>query len=251
MRDNSQKEKEQVIYGTRAIIEAVISGKEFDRLFIQKNIDNELSSELFSLLRKHDIPFSRVPIEKLNRITRKNHQGVIGFISPIIYASLDNIVSSAYEKGESPFILVLDRITDVRNFGAICRTAECAGVQGIVVPDKGSAQINSDAIKTSAGALNHISVCRVKNLESTIKFLQDNGLFVIACTEKTEVPVYDCDLNRPVAIILGSEENGISNEVLRKSDALGKLPMRGKISSLNVSVAAGVLMYEVVRQRGL
>jgi 23S rRNA (guanosine2251-2'-O)-methyltransferase len=249
--NSSQQQKEQVVYGTRAIIEAVHSGKEFERLFVQKNINNELSSELLSLLKKHDISYSRVPIEKLNSITRKNHQGVIGIISPIIYASLDNIISTAYEAGKSPFILVLDRITDVRNFGAICRTAECAGVQGIVVPDKGSAQISSDAIKTSAGALNHISVCRVKNLESTIKFLQDNGLFVLACTEKTDTGVYTFDLNRPLAIILGSEENGVSNEYLRKADALGRIPMHGKISSLNVSVAAGVLMYEVVRQRGL
>jgi len=244
-------QREQVIYGTRAIIEAVHAGKEFERLFVQKNIANELSSELLRLLKGNDIPYIQVPVEKLNSITRKNHQGVIGFISPISYASLDHIISTAYESGKSPFILVLDRITDVRNFGAICRTAECAGVHGIVVPEKGSAQITGDAIKTSAGALNHISICRVRNLGKTIRFLQDNGLFVLACTEKTDNPVFDFDFNRPIAIIVGSEENGISQDCLRTADALGKLPMQGKISSLNVSVAAGVLMYEVVRQKTL
>ena len=243
--------QENLIYGTRAVLEALHAGKEFDRLFLQKNIQNDLISELLNKIKESDVPYTRVPIEKLNSITRKNHQGVVGFISPISYASLDNVISSAYESGRSPFLLVLDRITDVRNFGAICRTAECAGVQAIIVPEKGSAQINSDAIKTSAGALNYIAVCRVRNMENTIKYLQDNGLYVVACTEKTQSQVYELDLNRPLAIILGSEENGISEQFLKKADALGSLPVMGNISSLNVSVAAGALIYEVVRQRGL
>lgn len=249
-RKHSHK-REDFIFGTRAVMEAVQSGKEFERLFIQKNLKNDLNSELLHLLKKQRIPYSTVPLEKLNSITRKNHQGVVAFISPITYASLDNIISSAYESGTEPFILVLDRITDVRNFGAICRSAECAGVHGIVVPYKGGAQINSDAVKTSAGALNHIPVCRENNILNTINYLQENGLFVLSCTEKTDTPVFELNLKGPIAVIMGSEENGILPEYLRKSDALGKLPIKGKISSLNVSVAAGVLMYEVLRQRGL
>lgn len=243
--------KDGMIYGTRAVMEAVNAGKEFDRLFIQKNIDNVLSAELLELLRKHGIQYSKVPVEKLNRLTRKNHQGIVGFVSSISYASLDNVVSSAYASGEAPLILVLDRITDVRNFGAICRSAECAGVHAIVVPIKGSAQVNSDAMKTSAGALNYIPVCREHNLENAIRFLQDNGLRVIACTEKTDIPIYKLDLSGPLAIILGSEEDGIMPQLLKKADALGKVPMSGKISSLNVSVAAGVLIFEAIRQRSL
>ena len=241
--------KEDIIYGTRAVMEAVRSGKEFERLFIQKNIDNELNSELIELLRKSGIQYSKVPIEKLNGITRKNHQGIIGYVSPIIYASLDNIISTAYAAGELPLVLILDRITDVRNFGAICRSAECAGVHAIVVPYRGGAQINSDAMKTSAGALNYIPVCREQNLENTLKFLQENGLSIVACTEKTETSVYELDLTGPMAIVLGSEENGIMPQLIKKADTLGRIPMKGNISSLNVSVAAGVLIYEVIRQR--
>ena len=210
-----------------------------------------MSSELLSLLKSKGIQYSKVPVEKLNSITRKNHQGIIGFVSPISYGSLDHVISSAYAAGDSPLILVLDRITDVRNFGAICRSAECAGVHAIVVPSRGSAQINSDAMKTSAGALNYIPVCRENNLETTIRFLQDNGLTVVACTEKTTTPIYDLDLNMPLAIILGSEEDGILPQLIKKADVIGRIPMRGKISSLNVSVAAGILIYEAVRQRGL
>jgi 23S rRNA (guanosine2251-2'-O)-methyltransferase len=240
-----------MIYGTRAVMEAVIAGKEFDRLFVQKNIDNVLSAELLDLLRKHSIQYSKVPVEKLNRLTRKNHQGIVGFISAISYSSLDNVVSSAYAAGESPLILILDRITDVRNFGAICRSAECAGVHAIVVPIKGSAQVNSDAMKTSAGALNYIPVCRENSLENAIRFLQDNGLRVVACTEKTDTTIYKIDLSGPLAIILGSEEDGIMPQLLKKADALGRVPMSGRISSLNVSVAAGILVFEALRQRNL
>lgn len=242
---------DQVLYGTRPVIEAILAGKEFERLYIQKNINNELNRELMDLLKENRIQYLRVPVEKLNSITRKNHQGVIAFISPISYASLDNIITMTFESGNSPFVLILDRITDVRNFGAICRTAEAAGVHAIVVPVRGSAQINSDAMKTSAGALNYIPVCRENNLLKTIDFLKQSGLFIVGCTEKAEMAIHNLDLNRPIGVILGSEENGILPEYLKNVDATGRFPIHGNVSSLNVSVAAGILIYEVLRQREL
>ena len=251
LKPRRRKLPENIVFGTRAVMEAVQAGKEFERLFIQKNISNPLNSELLQLLKKRKVTYTKVPVEKLNSITRRNHQGAIGYISPISYSSVDHVITSAYEAGEEPFLLVLDRITDIRNFGAICRTAEGAGVHGVVVPERGGAMINSDAIKTSAGALSHLAICREPNLSKTIDFLKNNGLTVLCCTEKTETLIYDCKLKGPLAVILGSEENGILPEYLEKSDELGKIPMLGNISSLNVSVAAGVLMYEAVRQRGL
>ena len=239
------------LFGTRAIIEAIRAGKEFENIFIQRNLQNDLTREALTLIKKAGISFSLVPLEKLNRITRKNHQGIVGFISPIAYASIDHIITTAYESGQAPFILVLDRITDVRNFGAITRTAECAGMHGIVIASKGNAMITGDAIKTSAGALHHIPVCRHANLKTVITYLKENGLFVLACTEKSAKPIYEIDLNRPLAIILGSEENGISPEYLKLSDARGMIPVNGKIKSLNVSVASGIVVYEALRQRRL
>ncbi len=237
------------IYGTRAVIEAIEAGKEIDKLLIQRDLQNDLTSELLQVCHSRKIPFQRVPVEKLNRVTRKNHQGTIAFISPVQFASLDNIISSAYEKAVDPFLLILDRVTDVRNFGAIARTAECAGVHGIIVPSRGSAQIGADAMKTSAGALNHISVVRSMNLKETIKELQQNGIKVVACTEKSDDNIYQTDLSGPIALVMGSEEEGISGEYLRLADAKAKLPMVGQIESLNVSVATGVFIYETIRQR--
>lgn len=237
------------IYGTRAIIEAIESGKELDKLLIQKDAKNELTAELLKLCRDMSIPAQRVPIEKLNRVTRKNHQGAIAFISSVAFASLDNLISEAYQKGESPFFIILDRITDVRNFGAIARTAECAGVHGIIVPSRGSAQIGSDAMKTSAGALNYMPICRSENLKVTIKSLKENGVQIVACSEKADQTIYETDFSVPVALLMGSEEDGISPEYLKLCDAHAKLPIRGQIDSLNVSVATGVISYEVIRQR--
>jgi len=238
------------IYGTRAVIEAIEAGKEIDKLMIQRDLQNDLCSELLQICHQRTIPYQRVPVEKLNRITRKNHQGTIAFVSPIQFASLDNIISSAYEQAVDPFLIILDRITDVRNFGAIARTAECAGVHGIIVPSRGSAQIGADAMKTSAGALNHIAVIRSMNLKDTIKELQQNGIKVVACTEKAEDMVFTADLTGPIALLMGSEEEGISSEYMKLSDQQAKLPMSGKIESLNVSVATGVFIFEAIRQRG-
>lgn len=238
-----------MVYGTRAIIESLNAEREIERVLIQKGIQNELISELMRELSAQNIPYSKVPLEKLDRLTKKNHQGAIAFISPIIYKSLDNIITQAFEEGKNPLVLVLDRVTDVRNFGAIARSAECAGVDAIVIPAKGGAQINADAVKTSAGALNHIPVCREENLKMTIEYLKNSGLIVVACTEKADKGLYEVDMKQPLALLMGSEEDGISPAYLEKVSDQVSIPMFGKIESLNVSVSTAVLLYEAIRQR--
>tara|TARA_R100000455_G_C6224528_1_gene87919 strand:- start:102 stop:800 length:699 start_codon:yes stop_codon:yes gene_type:complete len=230
-------------------MEAIHAGKELDKVLVQKELNNDLIKELLQLCKGSGLPVVRVPEAKLNRITRKNHQGVIAQTSAIAYASLDHVIDNCYAVGKSPLILVLDHITDVRNFGAIARTAECAGVDAIVIPEKGSAQINSDAIKTSAGALNFLPVVRVRNLFYTCRDLQKMGLSLIAITEKTEKSMYEADFSSPVAMVMGSEEDGISQEIFGIVDDKVKIPMAGNIESLNVSVSAGVAIYEAIRQR--
>lgn len=246
-----QRESNQMVFGIRAVVEAIRSGKEIEALFIQRGISGGLIQELKELMNEYQITAQQVPVEKLNRITQKNHQGVIAVISPIVYQKIENIIPEVFEKGETPLILVLDSITDVRNMGAIARTAECAGVHAIVIPAKGSAQINPDAIKTSAGALYKIPVCRHDNFMQTVRFLQESGLQLVCCTEKTQDNIYTPDYTVPTAIVMGSEEDGIRNEIIRISDHLAKIPMFGEIESLNVSVSTGVILYEAVRQRGL
>jgi len=245
----SVRESNQVVFGIRAVIEAIRSDKEIEALYIQRGLGGGLLAELRDLLTEYQIIAQQVPVEKLNRITMKNHQGVVAFISPITYQKIEDIIPAIFEKGEVPLILVLDAITDVRNMGAIVRTAECAGVHAIVIPAKGSAQINPDAIKTSAGALYKIPVCRHDNFMQTIKFLQESGLQLVCCTEKTNDDIYKPDYTPPTAIIVGSEEDGIRNEIIRVADHLAKIPMFGEIESLNVSVSTGIILYEAVRQR--
>lgn len=240
-----------MVFGTRAIMENIHAGNEIDKLMVQKGLNNPLLRELIQTARQHHIPVAQVPLEKLNRITRKNHQGAIAMVSAVTFASLDNIISDAYSRGEDPFLLMLDRVTDVRNFGAIARSAECAGVHALVIPSRGSAAINSDAMKTSAGALGHIPVCREDNLKTTIEYLRGSGIRVFGCTEKTENSLFETDLNGPLAVLMGSEEDGISPEYLKLCDLRGKIPMKGKIESLNVSVSAAIAVFEVVRQRQL
>jgi 23S rRNA (guanosine2251-2'-O)-methyltransferase len=201
------------------------------------------------LLKKNGIYFQYVPIEKLNRLTSKNHQGVVGYISSIEYHKIEQVLPAVFEAGKMPLVLILDRITDVRNFGAIARTAECSGVDAIVIPARGAAQINADAIKTSTGALHKIPVCKEENLKDVIDYLRESGLQVIACTEKSSEYYYQQDMTLPVAIIMGSEEDGISGEYLKRADAAVKIPLMGEIGSLNVSVATGIILYEAVRQR--
>lgn len=249
-RPQRQRETNEFIFGIRAVIEAIKAGKDVETIYIQRGLSGDLFLELKSLLSGGIIPLSVVPVEKLNRMTQKNHQGVIAVVSPITYQNIEDIIPSIYEKGETPLVLVLDSVTDVRNMGAIARTAACVGVHAIVVPMKNSAQINADAIKTSAGALFNLPICRAQNLHKVCQFLQESGLQLVACTEKTDDLIYSPDYTVPIAIIMGSEDEGISNELLRISDHLAKIPMAGIIESLNVSVAAGVILYEAVRQRG-
>jgi 23S rRNA (guanosine2251-2'-O)-methyltransferase len=242
-------EKTDTIYGTRAVIEAIRAGKQIEKIMIQSGLTNDLIKELIYAAKDQKVPYTFVPAEKLKRMSAKNHQGVICILSSVSYSSLDNIIQKAYDEGREPFLLILDRVTDVRNFGAIARTAECAGVDAIIIGEKGSAPITSDAMKTSAGALNHLPVCREKDLKSTLKSLRESGIKVIACTEKTNKKIYDIEISGPVALIMGSEEDGISDMLLKDADELASIPMKGKIGSLNVSVATGVAIYEVLRRR--
>jgi len=242
--------KTNLIYGIRPIIEAIHAGKEIDKLFVQTGLKGELYRELSELVGKHRIPTQYVPIEKINKLAPNNNQGVVGFLSNVSYQSLENVIMSAFENGRVPLVLILDRITDVRNFGAIVRTAECAGVDAIVIPSKGAAQINEDAIKTSAGAVHTVNICREENLKTTIYFLKASGLQVVAATEKARITYTDADFTKPTAIVMGSEEDGVSGEYLKLCDQQLVIPLLGNIQSLNVSVACGVVLYEAVRQRG-
>ncbi len=240
----------EYIFGTRAVIEAIRAGKEIERIFIQKGLNNQLFHELRKELQGKDIPYVIVPPEKLNRLSgNKNHQGVVAIISQIVYYRAEDLLGNVFEAGKIPLVLILDKVTDVRNFGAIARSAECAGVDMIIVPEQGSAQVNADAIKTSAGALHRIPVCRERNLKATIEFLKESGLQLISCHEKTENLIYSANFNVPTAIIMGAEDTGISPEYIKRSDIQVKIPMEGKISSLNVSVATGIVLFEAVRQR--
>ena len=234
-----------------AITEAIKAGKQIDKIVVRRGQDNPLTREMLSEARKLDIPIQFVPIEKIDYLCKQNHQGALAYISPIEYQKIDQIIPYIFDQGKTPFLLILDQITDVRNFGAICRSAECAGVDAIIVPDKGAAPINADSIKTSAGALNIIPVCRTSDLAETIKYLKLSGIKVYAVTEKTENIYYGKDMTIPLALIIGSEEVGISATLLRDADEFVKIPLSGNIGSLNASVAASILMYEVVRQRSV
>ena len=242
-------ERNEMIFGIRAVIEAVEAGKDIDKILVKKDLQSDLAQELFAAVRGRNIVVQKVPIEKINRMSRKNHQGVLAFISAITYQHLDDIVPGLYEEGKNPFIILLDGITDVRNFGAIARTCECAGVNAIVIPERGSVSVNADAVKTSAGALLHLPVCRESSVFEAVRFLKNSGFRIIAASEKAVVNYTNIDYTVPGAIVMGAEDTGVSKEVLRLCDDMVALPQMGVIGSLNVSVAAGVMMYEVVRQR--
>lgn len=237
------------IFGLRAIIEALDAGKEIDKIFIKKDLSGQLAQELIDKARQSRATIQRVPIEKLNRITRKNHQGAIAMLSAVTYHNLEHLVPQLFEEGVLPFIVVLDGITDVRNFGAITRTCECAGVDAVVIPMHGSVSVGADAVKTSAGALHYLPVCREWSALSAVRFLKDSGFNVVAVSEKADINYTTVDYTRPTALVMGAEDTGISEEVLRQCDTFVSIPMFGHIGSLNVSVAAGVMIYEVVRQR--
>lgn len=238
-----------MIFGVRAVLEAIDAGKEVDKILVKRDIQSELSRELFSALKGRTIPVLRVPVEKLNRITRKNHQGVIAFISAVEYASVDTLIPTLYEDGKNPFLVLLDGITDVRNFGSIARTADCAGVDSIIIPSHNSVTVNADAVKTSAGALHTLPVCREKNITETLKYLKASGIRIVCATEKSTKNYTEADFTQPVCIVMGAEDTGIPNEHLRLCDDWVSIPQFGNIESLNVSVATGVILYEAVRQR--
>ena len=237
------------IFGIRAVMEAIESGKQIDKVMVRNDLNGQLAGELFNLLRANDIRPQRVPEQKLNRITRKNHQGVIAFVSAVNYYSLRQVVPTLFEDGILPMLVVLDGITDVRNFGAIARTAECCGVNAIVIPERGSAGVNADAVKTSAGALLHLPVCRERSLKESVEYLKLSGYTIVAASEKADINYTKADFTGPVAIVMGAEDVGISPEILSLCDNMVSIPMFGHIGSLNVSVAAGVMLYEAVRQR--
>ena len=241
--------KDEYIFGIRAVIEAIESGKDIDKVLIKKDLKSELATELFAKMKEYSIVGQRVPVDRINRITKKNHQGVVAILSAITFASLDNVVPELYEKGETPLVVILDGITDVRNFGAIARTCECAGVNAIVISERNSAGVNGDAVKTSAGALLHIPVCREKSALNAVKYLKDSGFQIVGATEKGAVNYTKIDDTVPTAIVMGAEDVGISVDILKICDSYAAIPQFGHISSLNVSVAAGILIYEAVRQR--
>ncbi len=239
---------QQMIFGLHPVMEAIDAGREISKVLLRKGLEGDMYKELLIMMHRHDIPSQTVPVEKLNRVTRKNHQGVIAFVSPVEYARIENLVPDLFEKGEDPFIIICEGVTDTRNIGAIARSAECAGAHAILLPSKGSAMISADAVKTSAGALNHIAVCRTDNLKATLLFLKNSGLKIIAATEKASDIYHQADLTGPAALLLGAEDTGIAPEFLRMADIIVKIPVKGNIASLNVSAAAAVLMYEMVKQ---
>ena len=241
-------DKSTEIYGIRSVIEAINSSKDIDKVFIQTGLKGKLIGQLESLIRNNKINFSYVPIQKLDRLSKKNHQGVVARIAPIKFYTIDSF-SEVLERSKHPFVLILDQINDVRNFGAIIRTAEISGVDGIIIQNSSSAPVNSDTIKTSAGAIFNIPICKVNHIKDAIYHLQSLNISIISASEKSAKNIYDVDLKGPIAIIMGSEQKGINKSVINLSDESVKLPMYGKIESLNVSVACGVFLYEVVRQR--
>jgi 23S rRNA (guanosine2251-2'-O)-methyltransferase len=243
-----ESSQSNIVFGLRAIMEAIHAGKTFDKIFLKQGTGGELASELLALVKEKDISLKIVPPAKLDSITRKNHQGAIGFIAPVEYQQFEEIITRVFEKGEDPLLLVLDEITDVRNFGAIARTALCMGVHAIIIPGSGSVTITPDAVKTSAGALLSLPVCKVKSLPVALEKMKEFGLQIIGCTEKGSDRMDELSLNGPLAIVMGSEEKGLSTIVLRIADKLAFIPITGPVKSLNVSVATGMVLYEVNRQ---
>ena len=238
------------IFGLRAVIEAIKAGKQIDRLLVKQGLRGEIYHELMTEVRANNIAYQIVPVERIELVTRKNHQGVLAWLSLIEYQSISNLLPMIFEKGEDPLLVALDGVSDVRNFGAIVRTADCLGAHAVIIPEKGSARITADAIKTSAGALHTFPVCREKSIVRTVEFLKESGIKIICATEKSGTEAPAAELTGPAVLILGSEEKGISRELISLSDQQIRIPIKGNIPSLNVSVAAGILLYEVIRQRG-
>lgn len=249
--DTKRPPEKEMIFGIRAVIEAIDAGKTLDKVLLRRDMSSALGRELTAKLANVPTQVQRVPVEKLNQYTDKNHQGVIAFLSPVEFTPLESLVPMLFEQGKVPFLMVLDGITDVRNFGAIARTCECAGVDGIVIAARSSVAVNGDAIKTSAGALHTLPVCKVTNMQEALQFLRDSGLRIVAATEHSTQNYTEVDMCQPLAIIMGSEEHGIYEANLDLATDKVRIPMLGKLESLNVSVAAGVMIYEAVRQRNM
>ena len=242
-------DKNQYIYGIHAVLEALEAGKDIDKVFLSKTLNNETAQEITNRARALRVPVQRVPVQKIDRITRRNHQGVLAMMAAVTYYRLEDMVPQMFDNGENPFIVVLDGVTDVRNFGAVARTCECAGVSAIVIPDRESVSVNADAVKTSAGALNYLPVCREHNLVNAVKLLRDSGFKIVGTSDKSQMPYTGAGYTGPVAIVLGAEDKGISPEIMKLCDTQVLIPEFGHINSLNVSVAGGIMIYEVVRQR--
>ena len=242
-------DKENIVYGLRAVLEAIEAGKSVERVFIQQGLKGGLSKELETSLRKNNIRASYVPQERLYKLTKENHQGVVAQISPVAFQDFEELVNKTLQKTDTPLFLLLDRVSDVRNLGAIIRTASCTGVDAIILPSQETAPISADTVKTSAGAAYSVPLCKVTHLKDAIYYLQASGVHVVAATEKASDPIYELDLNRPVALVMGSEGKGIHPGTLKLCDEQARLPVLGPIQSLNVSVACGVFLYEILRQR--
>ena len=246
MRENETEQN--IVFGIHPVMEAIEAGREIEKVFLKKGTSNPAILDIKRTLKGKRIPFQEVPPEKLFRLTRKNHQGVIALLSPIEYQNFEEVVRRVIESGETPLVLVLDRVSDVGNFGAICRSAECAGVHAILIPIKGSAQINSYAVKSSAGAIFNIPICRTGHILSEVRQLKESGLKVLACSEKGTDTIYGSDLSGPMAIIMGSEEDGIGEGLMELASSHVNIPMAGSTGSLNVSVATGIVLFERLRQ---
>ena len=242
-------DKTQYIYGIHAVLEALEAGKDIDKIFLSKTLNDETAKEIMDRARQLGVPVQRVPVQKIDRITRRNHQGVLAMMAAVTYYRVEDLVPQLFDEGQNPFIIVLDGVTDVRNFGAVARTCECAGVSAIVIPDRESVSVNADAVKTSAGALNYLPVCREHNLVSAVKLLRDSGFRIVGTSDKSQIPYTQGNYTGPVAIVLGAEDKGISPEIIKLCDTQVMIPEFGHINSLNVSVAGGIMIYEVVRQR--
>ena len=240
---------ENYIFGMHPVMEAIKANKEIDKVFIQSDLRGPHVTELRKLLTTHKVSSQNLPLGRMNHLYKKNHQGVVAFLSPIDYQPYQEVISNAFESGKMPLVLILDRVSDVGNFGAICRTAECTGVDCIIIPVKGSAQINGEAVKRSSGALLNVNISKERDLAAVAEDLKSMGLQVVGCTEKTEDLIYSVDYKMPTAIVMGSEEDGINSQLMKTLDAKVKIPMIGNTESLNVSVSAGVIIYEAIRQR--
>ncbi len=237
------------IFGIRAVVEAINAGQTIDKIMVKRDLNGDLAKELLDTARNHRVPVQRVPVEKLNRVTRKNHQGVVAMMAAVPYYTVEQLLPMLYDDGEVPFFVILDGVTDVRNFGALARTCECAGASAIVIPERGSVSVGADAVKTSAGALNYLPVCRERNLVNAISYLRDSGCKIVGTSDRNAISYTEPDYTSPIALVLGSEDNGISPEVQQLCTERVVIPEFGNIHSLNVSVAGGIMMYEVVRQR--